>query len=739
MVVDAVPLTFGYYTAALVAAAGIALASGLQFAVIGLWRRREAVYLSYAMLCLCIATLALSNALLHTASGLPVATAALRTMIGAAAISFLPFVVFIRAYTGGPAQLRLQLAVGAVAGLFMWLNLELPATVFFTQLAPGTGIALPWGERLYDLAGTPSVWGLLFHALTYVAFLWALSCAVAQMRGGERLRGALLAICLLSQFGALLWGDVVVDALGHHYPYLDAFSFLPFVLLMGLSLATQLHQRTVQLELTTRRLEAEAHTRREAEFNLRHVAYHDSLTGLPNRLRALDHLATLHTEAIARGQHGALLLIDLDNFKTINDALGHPVGDRMLEAIADRLLAAVPPDSILARLGGDEFVLVLGPLAGPAAAVQAQAQLAAEQMVARLAEPVAVDNRILAVGASVGVALFPAGEDGVADLLRRADIALYRAKAAGRNAVRLFLEPMQQEADTRLALERGLRTALEQERMPHQFTLHFQPQVNRRGELVGAEALLRWQHPQLGELSPAVFIPLAEETGLIHALGVWVIGEACAHIRAWDRDGVVFGGRLAVNVSAWQLNHPHFAAQLEAQVRGAGVEPSRLTLELTESALLRDFDSALETLNQLSRAGFRLALDDFGTGYSSLSYLQRLPLDVLKIDRAFVNGLTPDAANPLASFIIDVAHRLGMAAVAEGVETVPQRLALERLGCDGLQGYLICRPVDEDGFRRWLAEHQQARTLPQAQRNAAEGVIPRDRSPRDRNSSGDNS
>jgi len=719
MVVDASPLTFGYYTAALVATAGIALASGTQFAVIGLWRRREAMYLSYAMLCLCIATLALANALLHTASSLDVATPALRTMISAAAISFLPFVVFIRAYTGGPPQLRLQLLVGLVVGGFTWLNLDLPSTMFFDQLEPGAAIVLPWGERLYDVSGTASGWGLLFHALTYLAFLWALFHAVMQMRkGGERLRGALLAVCLLAQFGALLWGDVVVDALDKPYPYLDSFSFLPFVLLMGLSLAAQLHQRTVQLEQTTGRLEAEAHIRREAEFSLRHVAYHDGLTGLPNRLRALDYLAEVHTETLARGQHGAVLLIDLDNFKTINDALGHPIGDRMLEAIADRLLAAAPADSMLARLGGDEFVLILGPLAGTAAATQAQvqAQLAAEQMLARLAEPVAVDSRILAVGASVGVALFPAGEESVADLLRRADIALYRAKAAGRNAVRLFLAPMQQEADTRLALERGLRTALEQERMPAQFALHFQPQVNRQGELIGAEALLRWRHPQLGELSPSVFIPLAEETGLIHALGAWVIGEACTRIRAWERDGVAFGGRLAVNVSAWQLNHPHFAEQLVAQVHAAGIAPARLSLELTESALLLDFDGALQTLNQLSAAGFHLALDDFGTGYSSLSYLQRLPLDVLKVDRAFVSELQPHAASPLASFIIDVAHRLGIAAVAEGVETVPQRLTLERLGCDGLQGFLICRPVDDAGFRQWLAEHQQARALPQAQR-----------------------
>jgi EAL domain-containing protein (putative c-di-GMP-specific phosphodiesterase class I) len=215
-------------------------------------------------------------------------------------------------------------------------------------------------------------------------------------------------------------------------------------------------------------------------------------------------------------------------------------------------------------------------------------------------------------------------------------------------------------------------------------------------------------------------------------LGTWVVGEACARIRAWDRDGVAFGGRLAVNVSAWQLNHPRFAEQLEAQVQAAGIDPSRLTLELTESALLHDFDSALNTLQQLAKCGFRLALDDFGTGYSSLSYLQRLPLDVLKVDRAFVSELQPSASNPLASFIIDVAHRLGIAAVAEGVETVPQRLTLERLGCDGLQGYLICRPLDEPDFRQWLAEHHQARALPQAQRNVSDPAAPPQGQTRDR-------
>ena len=260
---------------------------------------------------------------------------------------------------------------------------------------------------------------------------------------------------------------------------------------------------------------------------------------------------------------------------------------------------------------------------------------------------------------------------------------------------------MQSDADDRLALERGLRTALERQ----EFLLHFQPLVASSGQLVGAEALLRWNHPQLGNVPPSTFIPVAEETGLIHALGTWVIAEACRHIRQWQQSGVNFGGRIAVNVSPWQIAHPHFVQQIEAQLLEAGVASSCLTLELTESALLNDFESALQTLQKLSAIGFRLALDDFGTGYSSLAYLQQLSLDALKIDRSFIGSLDASVADPLVGFIIDIGHRLGMTTIAEGVETLQQKQVLESLGCDVLQGYLICKPVAEAEFLQWLSQH----------------------------------
>lgn len=697
-------LSFGCFTAALLATAAVALASGMQFLVIGLRQRREPMYLAYAVLCVCLALLAASNAILNTATSVPRAILSLRVMCAAAILSFPAIVIFVSTYTGRPTS---RLARATVVVLFLglfWLNLESPYSLLYTDLHRGDPLVLPWGESLFTLEGRASTWGYIFHGLTYVVFLWALYSSLKQYLGGQRRPSILLGICLLIQFFALLWGDIAIDALKLPYPYLDTFAFLPFVLLMGLSLASQLRTRTLQLERTTRELRAEAETRREAEHNLRHVAYHDALTGLPNRARALHALADMLADALHSGRHGAVLMIDLDNFKTINDSLGHHVGDRVLEAIADRLLAAAPVESIVARLGGDEFLVLLDTRATDADTSATFAMEIADAMVERLATPLAIDNRMLGIGASIGVAAFPNLDADAADIIRCADIALYRAKAAGRNAARLFLPHMQCDADSRLELERGLRTALER----RELSLYFQPQTSMQGKLVGAEALLRWHHPELGDVCPTTFIPIAEETGLIHSLGSWVIVQACARIQDWRRRGIDFGGHLAVNVSPWQIAHPQFVNHIEAQVIAAGIDPSCLTLELTESALLNDFDAALGTLHKLSAIGFRLALDDFGTGYSSLAYLQQLPLDELKIDQSFVSALQPSVPDPLAGFIVDIGRRLGMTTIAEGVETEQQRARLEALGCDTLQGYLICRPLSEDNFLRWLSERDKA-------------------------------
>lgn len=695
---------FGYFTAALLAMAALAYGAAVQFLVIGARQRHDRTHLAFAVLATCLATLALGNALMNAADSVAPAIRGLRMVTGAAILAMPALMVFVGCYTGRPAKRPVLGAVCfAALGMFAF-NLIQPYTAFDTTLREGTPLVLPWGESLFTLDGTRSFGGDAFRWASYVIFLWALYRAWRQYREGQRLRGALLGLCLLIQFVALLWGAIVVSTLGKPYPSLDAFAFLSFVLLMGVSLAGQMHAHTLQLERTARELRAEADIRRETELDLRHAAYHDALTGLPNRLRALYTLADLIADATQSHQHGAVLMIDLDNFKTINDSLGHHVGDRVLESIADSLLSVAPAASTVARLGGDEFVVLLGPASTSADDAAARAMDVAAGMLQRLAAPLAIDNRVLGVGASIGVALFPEHGQGAADVVRCADIALYRAKSTGRNAARLFLPHMQRDADERLELERGLRTALEQQ----DFSLHFQPQVDMHGALVGAEALLRWNHARLGQVSPAIFIPIAEETGLIHAIGTWAIECACRHIRQWREQDIDFGGRISINISPWQIAHPQFVSNLAEQVAAAGIEPSTLTLELTESALLGDFDAALRTLQQLSAIGFRLALDDFGTGYSSLAYLQQLPLDELKIDRSFIGALQATIADPLASFVIDVGRRLGMTTIAEGVETAEQEAVLRELGCDLMQGYFICRPLAADDFRQWVGQRAAA-------------------------------
>ncbi len=697
------PIQLGYFDAALLVSVTTAAVVALQFLVTGLHQPRNRMHLAFSGLCLCIAVLAISNIALDRADSDAQAVMAVRWMCAAAALSFPAMVSFVGEYTSVPVRgMPLNLVCLVALGYFL-VNLFSPGTLFYSQAWLGHSIVLPWGETLASIEGIPSRWGMSFHLLTYAVFVWALYRCVRQVQRGEHVSGALLGFCLLAQLAALLWGDVVVDTMGKPYPYLDAFAFIPFVMVMGFSLATQLNTRTLQLERATSELRTEAETRREAEINLRHVAYHDALTGLPNRPQALYALADLDADAGQSHLHSAVLMIDLDNFKTINDSLGHQVGDRVLETVADILLATTPANATVARLGGDEFLVLLGALAAEPEVAGALAMTVAEQLIGRLASPLNIDSRTLNIGASIGVMVFPGQVKGAADILRCADIALYVAKNAGRNRAMLFQAQMRQAADERMEIERGLRRAIEHDEL----CLYFQPQTTTRGKPVGAEALLRWKHPTRGMVMPGTFIAIAEETGLIHSIGAWVIARACQHVRSWQQRGIDCGGRLAINVSPWQLADPQFVDHLCAEVATAGIDPSDLTLELTESALLNDFDTAQATLRQLSAAGFRLALDDFGTGYSSLAYLQRLPLDELKIDQSFVRLLEPAGPDPLAAFIVDVGRRLDMTTVAEGVETWQQHATLEALGCDVLQGYLISPPLAEVDYLAWLQAHRK--------------------------------
>ena len=437
--------------------------------------------------------------------------------------------------------------------------------------------------------------------------------------------------------------------------------------------------------------------RKLLEDEIRQLAFYDVLTGLPNRRLLIDRLQQQLANSARRRGRGAVLFIDLDNFKTLNDTLGHDKGDVLLQEVARRLVQAVRQIDTVARLGGDEFVVMVTNLFGDEAEAATQARLIGEKILDKLGQPYNFSGQPHFSTPSIGITLFSGSEVSVDDLLKQADLAMYQAKAAGRNTICFFDPQMQAALNARAILEGDLRSGLRS----GQFLLYYQAQVNQSGQLIGAEALVRWQHPERGLVEPAAFIPLAEETGLILQLGAWVLDTACEQLRHWGDSIETAALTLSVNVSARQFRQDDFVAQVLGALARSGANPCCLKLELTESLLLNEIEETIGRMNALKAHGVGLSLDDFGTGYSSLSYLKRLPLEQIKIDRTFVRDLLVDPSDAaIASAIISLAESLGLSVIAEGVENVEQRDALARQGCSAYQGYYFGRPGPvEDLFR----------------------------------------
>lgn len=430
--------------------------------------------------------------------------------------------------------------------------------------------------------------------------------------------------------------------------------------------------------------------RKEAADRLLHLAYHDPLTHLPNRL-AFDSQLELTIRSCERdNRQVAVMLIDLDRFKTVNDTLGHHVGDDLLKSVALRLRECVRASDIVARLGGDEFVVVLPDIesALTAASVAGKVQRF-------LADSHEVGEHQLYATPSIGISIFPSDGRDSDTLLRNADVAMYHAKNVGRNNYQFYAARMNEAASERLQLENALRLAVSNI-SPYacQFSLHFQPQLQvNSGRIVGLEALARWHHPTLGNVPPGRFIPLAEDTGLIQPLGDWVFWESCRHVRIFKDLGLP-AVRVAVNISAQQLRHENLPLMVHGALACYDLSPSDLELEITESTAMQNPEITLSILNQLSDMGIALAIDDFGTGYSSLAYLKHLPIQRLKLDQSFVKDIESDLSDAaICSATIALGHNLGLELVAEGVETQAQRDFLSKLGCDVLQGYLYSRPL----------------------------------------------
>lgn len=440
--------------------------------------------------------------------------------------------------------------------------------------------------------------------------------------------------------------------------------------------------------------------RKIAEEKIEHLAFYDPLTNLPNRRLLLDRLAHVSSNAMRQQRLGALLFIDLDNFKTLNDTYGHNRGDLLLQKVAQRLSESIRKGDTLARLGGDEFVLLLENL--PVDTLQAanQTETVAEKILNVLRQPYELESTLHNSTPSIGITLFGAVEESIEEPLRRADLAMYEAKSAGRNTFRFFDPQLQAAVTARSFLEADLRSALRE----HQFLLHFQAQINAGNSLCGAEVLLRWQHPQRGMISPMEFIPVAEESGLILSIGRWVLDSACAQLARWAEQPLFAELSIAVNVSSRQFHQADFVEQVLHSLSAAGANPRRLKLELTESLLISNVEDVVAKMTALKAVGVAFALDDFGTGYSSLAYLKRLPLDELKIDQSFVRDTLTDANDAaIVITIIALAKSLNLAVIAEGVETEAQRAFLAQHACMSYQGYLFSRPLPLAAFEDFAA------------------------------------
>jgi diguanylate cyclase (GGDEF)-like protein/PAS domain S-box-containing protein len=453
---------------------------------------------------------------------------------------------------------------------------------------------------------------------------------------------------------------------------------------------------TVRDVTEQRRVAAE---QQAASVQIHRLAFYDTLTGLPNRRLLMDRLHQACLSSARNGSFGALMFIDLDHFKNLNDSKGHDIGDMLLLETAQRLAKSVRDGDTVARLGGDEFVVVLENLGEGDSDSAIRAESIAEKIRNAMITPFMLRDHVYTTTMSVGIVLFRGHQHSLDELIKHADIAMYQAKSAGRNAIRFYDPVMQAAQEERMRWESELRSAIEKQ----QFDLHYQVQVDNRYRPVGAEVLLRWQHPERGLVPPGMFIPTAEETGMIVPMGSWVLQGACAQLRAWQNHPQARDLTLAVNVSAKQFHQENFVNEVQRALLRSGAQPSRLKLELTESIVLEDVEDTIDKMRQLKSLGVSCALDDFGTGYSSLQYLKKLPLDQIKIDQTFVRDIASDPNDAaIVRTIVVMAKAMGLHVIAEGVESGAQLSFLRSCGCESFQGYLFNKPTPLSQFESFL-------------------------------------
>ena len=678
-------------------ASGFSLFAGAHFIITGEWRRREPGFLAFGLLCLLIAVCMFLTAAFYATRSTEAATVLAHFKIAVLCLAYPTAVWFLAEFTQLRNPRYWMIGAYATFGILLIADIIPFGGLWYSVIAPDKLLTLPWGETLAAYSGTPGPFAYLYHVAVSAFFLWVLWRCVFLWRRDLIAKAWPLTAYLVIQAAAILHDQIIAPMNLHGLAFAD-FGLLALVLVMSFALRRSIQARARALDHNMNALQSETLQRQRVEERLQHMAYHDFLTDLPNRRLLHKILRGALAQHRVSGKFGAIVFLDLDHFKTINDSLGHHVGDDLLRLIATRLRTALPESRCVCRLGGDEFAVVLGNLEKSRELAQTRAQHAARTLTASLARPFRVGHHELIVGASTGVTVFPDSNADESGILRQADMALYSAKAAGRNTSAIFVTEMQTEASRRMVVEKGLRVALER----RELQLYYQPQVDIEGRVIGAEALLRWFHPDLGFIEPRHFVPVAEETGLIHAIGEHVLQSVCAQIRTWDEDRMPAPQRLSLNVSPWQLATRGFASKVQIAAQVAGIEPGRLTLEITEHALLQDMDEVVRAIQELSALGVHFSIDDFGSGYSALATLKKLPLHELKIDRLFISEMNLEQRDNFIETIIAMARHMNLLVIAEGVETEAQRNALIAMGCRGFQGYLISAPLPAREFERWL-------------------------------------
>ena len=679
---------------------GISLFAGVQFCIFGLMRRQERVFLAFGVLCLLLGLYMIFSAQwYHTQSVAEIANIA-RYEMGIICLVYPVFVWFLNQFTYQKPFSKFFVVVSFCYGVLFLINLRAPYSFLYESIALDTPISLPWGEVVSSFRLKTAAIAWPYYAMTYSIFIWSLLRCASLWRHKHKPRAVAITVYLILQFLVILHAELI-DNLHLKSVYFGEFAFLGLVLLVTTSMVLELRARSISLEENIASLQSETVRRMESEQQLNYIAHHDHLTDLPNRrsLAELLHDAAIH--CAKTNTRGAMLIIDLDHFKMINDSLGHDLGDQLLQQVAQRLKNAYPDNEPPVRLGGDEFALLYRDL--PLGEEQAEAQTLeiARGLSSELIKPYRVAEHELVIGASIGIAVFNGQPLSISDIMKRADMALYRAKSSGRNSIYVFAPQLKREADQRLAIEKNLRAAIAH----GEIDVYFQPQVDVQGNTIGAEVLSRWRHPQLGSIPPTQFIAAAEESGQIHALGEYVLRRSCEHLIKWKAKDPHWSTRLSINVSPWQIENPGFTKMVKNVLETSGVSPQAIVIEITESTFMRDIQNVSQKIRELNSYGIAFSIDDFGTGYSALAWLKNLPLNELKIDKLFIHDMMLDSGDKVIDTILAIARHMGLRVVAEGVETVEQRMALQSLGCRYFQGFLYSPALPEAGFMNWLQQH----------------------------------